>query len=139
MTDIVVTIARANFHGFLRALGPAPERGVLYTFDLFGDLPPSSAGDALYVVSHGRLRVKFMIERLFSHGGHWKIVAALVRPVTLEGYVPGFRDWRRKWWRDCDELPFAAWRCEAVPPADDADIILYAQAKWAAEQGGAGA
>jgi len=116
MTDIAITVARENWQTLLNILGRENPRGRIHSFNLYGEArPPSNAGDLLYVISHGRLRCAFQIERIFPHRGHWQIVATFLRPVTLAGYVAGYPQCRRIWWNPRhDQLPFDAWRTEGV-------------------------
>ena len=138
MTAIVVTVARDNWPAFLAEHGPGTSRGRQHVFHLFGDRPPISPGDTLYVVSHGRLRCALMLELIVPHHGGWQLVASLLRAVTLPGFVQGFPDWRRCWWRDIDELPFPSWRTEAVNIAGD-QVPDHAHGKTRSEHAGSSA
>ena len=129
MTDIVITIPRAAWADWLMQHGADDQRGRMRSFHVYDEErghPPCSTGDQLYVVAHGRLRCVLLIE------------AIMMRPVTLAGYVPGFAGWRRRWWDPQHELPFPAWRTEAVAdraPVSPAPAAL-AHGKTPAEQGG---
>lgn len=137
MTDIVVTVARDKWAAFLAEHGVGTNRGRQHVFHLFGDRPPSSIGDRLYVVSHGRLRCALMIELIVPHHGGWQVVASFIRAAALPGFVQGFPDWRRRWWRDLDELPFPDWRTEAVAiSADPSPVPDYAHGKTRSEHAG---
>ena len=138
MTAIVISVAREKWSGFLAEHGPGTTRGRQHVFHLFGDRPPASPGDTLYVISHGRLRCALMIELIVPHHGGWQVVASLLRPVTLRGFVQGFPEWRRCWWRDLDELPFSDWRSEAVSVSPD-PVATHAHGKTASEHAGSSA
>jgi hypothetical protein len=138
MTDIVVTVARESWPNFLAEHGAGTNRGRMHVVQFYGERPQGLPGDQLYIVSHGRVRCALLIDRIMPHAGGWQIIASMLRPVTLAGYVGGFPDCRRRWWNRPDELPFDAWRTEAVS-VGAADVPDYAHGKSRAEQGGASA
>lgn len=143
MTDIVVTVPRDKWADWLKQHGEGDQRGRRRNFHIYDKeqgRPPASEGDDIYVVAHGRLRCLLMIERIVPLMGGWLVTASMVRPVTLAGYVPGFKGWRRRWWDTQHELPFDAWRTEAVSAATSAPPVdALAHGKSHAEQGGSSA
>src|SRR5579885_3430020 len=123
MTDIVVSIAREKWPDWLRTFGSQDRPGRRMCFHIFGDRPPASEGDLLYVASHGRVRCVFDIDYLAALRGGWFIIGRFARPATIHAFVQGFPGWRRRTWHPAEETPFPAWRTEAVStPKDEPEL-----------------
>ena len=114
MTDIVISVAREKWADWLRVHGAQDRPGHRRNFYIQGAHPPSSAGDRLYVASHGRIRCVFQIDGIQPLRGQWFIWATFLQPVAVDGFVQGFPGWKRRWWERDAERAFSAWRTEAV-------------------------
>ena len=124
MTDLVVTIPRDRWQAWLDEgdlAGDAPTHGHDWGFYVSHcAAPPIDAGDALYIVAHGRLRGFALVSKpvCASRGGYLITRAANAKAVTIAETINGFQGWRRRWWNLADELPFPDWKTRGVIPPD---------------------
>lgn len=117
MSDLVVTVPKWFWNEWI-AEGDAagePETGQEWCFSV-GARPPIKPGERLYIVAHNRLRGFAPVVRI-EHlpDGRWAIVrkgGAIACTVPFE--IPGFRGFRRVWWRPEAERPFPNWKTEGV-------------------------
>jgi hypothetical protein len=119
MTDIVVTVPRERWNDWHAGLGGGDPAGHRRSLHIYGDRPPCSCGDLLYIVSHGRLRLVIEIESVQPLRGGWFLWGLVLKPATLPAtFIQGFPKWRARWWEPRDEAPFPDWRIAYVGSVD---------------------
>lgn len=141
MVDLVVTCPKGFWKEWI-AEGDAagePLTGTEWGWYMGGARPPIGPGDRLYIAAWGRLRGWAPVTRLTAlsfdkaHGGDGGLIgdyvdASLVKhslrwcicreggahAVTIAEPIPGFRGYRKVWWRREAEVPFLYWKTEGV-------------------------
>lgn len=113
MSDVVVTVPKWFWPEWIAegdAAGESPT-GTEWAFYLGGTRPDADAGDRCYIVAHGKLRGYAPVVRVSRTERGWAIVrAGGAVAVTVATPIPGFRGWRRRWWKRDQETPFPDWK-----------------------------
>jgi hypothetical protein len=126
MADLVVTVPKELWADWI-AEGDAagsPETGETWGFQLSSQQPPIDIGDRLYIVAHGRLRGYAPVTKVALIDGRWWVGRkGGAVAVTVPFPIPGFRGWRRKWWKSSGESPFPAWEFAGVDAAMATEIV----------------
>lgn len=115
--DLVVTVPKQIWRAWI-AEGDAagePDSGEEWGYYLGGARPPVEPGERLYVVAHGLLRGYANVTRVVRHEGSWVICRrGGAVAVTIPATIPGFRGYRRRWWKVEDEVDFPDWKTRGV-------------------------
>lgn len=136
MTDLVVTIPRERWTGFItHSTGANCSR----SYDFYGERPPLVEGDWLFFLSHRRIRAAIAVHRVMPMGPITRAVGAFKPAITVAESRQGFKGWQRAWFSMRDVVEFSEWRTKGVwlPPSPAEDALAHG--KTAAEHAGSSA
>lgn len=110
---LVVTVPKWFWPQWVAEGDPAGSTpsGTEWGFFLGGNRPPICPGEKLYIVAHDRLRGYAPVTRVVWNGEKWAICReGHAVAVTIDKIIPGFRGFRKVWWKPEDERPFPDWK-----------------------------
>jgi len=119
MSDVVVTIPRAGWPGFIsHSIAAHCPR----TYDFYGERPPLIEGDWLFFLAHRRIRCAIAVYRVVPMGPLTRALGAFRPAVTIAERVDGFPGWRRAWFTMRELVEFPEWQTKGVwlPPSHSA-------------------
>ncbi len=114
---LVVTVPKWFWPEWIAEGDPAGElwSGTEWGFRMGGNKPPICPGEKLYIVAFDKLRGFAPVTRIVHEHGKWVICReGGAQAVTIDTPIPGFRGFRKVWWRPEDEKPFPDWKSDGV-------------------------
>lgn len=112
MADLVVTVPKWFWEEWIKEGDPAgvPQSGIEWSYTV-SSKPPILPGERLYIVAHDKLRGYAPVTKVVFFQFKWHIIRkGGAVAMTIDEKIPGFRGFRKVWWKREQEKPFKDWK-----------------------------